>query len=149
MKTHTTHIDIPTKSGVYLLKRRGRVIYTGASRNVLSRMAGHAGKDFDAVEIRWMPAKAAFREESRLIRAQTPPLNSVRQKLPESAKAHQMTISIYPHQNEYVIARSAELGVSISRYFQMLIDHDREHKLMRTILIENARRADEAFARLN
>jgi hypothetical protein len=50
-------IKCGSTSGVYFLKKRGKVVYVGQSWNVLSRVFSdhYCNKDFDEVEIHWVP----------------------------------------------------------------------------------------------
>jgi excinuclease UvrABC nuclease subunit len=71
-----TRFQVPrSKSGVYLLKKEGKIVYIGSSSNVLCRLAGHKKKAFDSIEIRWMEIDKARSEEHRLIMESKPTLN--------------------------------------------------------------------------
>lgn len=66
-------------SGVYLLKLIGNVVYVGKSRNVLARISGpdHAAKEYDEVEIHWMPEAGMLDYERTMIKDLRPIHNQV------------------------------------------------------------------------
>ncbi len=72
-----TVIQCGATSGVYFLKKGGEVVYIGKSNNVLPRVfgTGHCDKDFDEVEIHWMPSVELTEYERRQIKIHRPRLN--------------------------------------------------------------------------
>ena len=70
-----TTIKRANRSGVYLLKHLGVVVYVGQSKDVLFRMNAHGKKIFDEVEIIWCPRKRAKNMEKQLISKLRPKLN--------------------------------------------------------------------------
>jgi len=72
-----TIIKLPTsvRSGVYLLKLKGKIVYVGQSINAIARLAGHKDKKFDTIEIRWMFAKCMLKREAELIKKFKPKHN--------------------------------------------------------------------------
>lgn len=58
-----------------------------------------------------------------------------------SAKAVTKPISLYPHQLKFAKIRSLTCGLSLSAYFQDLVEYDLEHNIIARML---ARRAKEA-----
>lgn len=65
--------------GVYILLKRGVIVYIGTSRTMFTRIAAHrlpyCAKDFDEVQIIWISGKERKRLEFDLIYKHLPPLN--------------------------------------------------------------------------
>lgn len=56
-------------------------------------------------------------------------------------RAQTKPISLYPEQIKFATKRSLALGMSLSRYFQKLAEHDRTNNIMGKILADDAKRA--------
>jgi excinuclease UvrABC nuclease subunit len=84
-----TTIKIGIPSGVYFLKLAGEIVYIGKSGNVFSRIfAGHFDdKEFDEVEIHWMPESEILEYERTQIKIHKPKLNQEGLK-PRSAPSY-------------------------------------------------------------
>lgn len=64
------------KSGVYVLRLKGAVVYVGQSHNVFLRVGSHNKKDFDEVEIIWAPRSELGEIEYQMICLHKPPFNN-------------------------------------------------------------------------
>lgn len=64
-------------SGVYLLKKRKKIIYVGQSKNMLFRCLAHSGKPFDEIEMRFMGKTKRMAEECKLLQKYKPPYNKI------------------------------------------------------------------------
>lgn len=73
MNTVTIAIE-GSGSGVYLLRKKGLVVYVGMSRYILGRIGNHSSKRkfFDSVEIVWCHQSKAASLERRLIKKHEP-----------------------------------------------------------------------------
>ena len=69
-------------SGVYFLKLSGQIVYIGKSKNVFSRIfSSHFElKQFDEVEIHWLPESEISAYEKEQITLHKPPLNDLELK---------------------------------------------------------------------
>ena len=66
-------------SGVYYLKKEGKINYIGKSENVFHRISGidHMLKKYDEVEIHWLPKEKLTIYEKEQINLHKPPLNDI------------------------------------------------------------------------
>jgi len=61
-------VPLPNKrSGVYILRHGGIVVYVGTSKGVVTRLAGHRGKKYNELEIIWCSDRNRISLERRLI----------------------------------------------------------------------------------
>lgn len=67
--------------GVYILMLNGEVVWVGASQNILSRIASHRDKKFDAVRVIWTSAKNRYITEAKTIMLLRPKINRKQNKL--------------------------------------------------------------------
>lgn len=65
----------------------------------------------------------------------------MRPKVEPGRKSVTKPVSLYPQQAEYARSRSFALQMSLSRYFQKLIEYDRANNVMAKVLAMEARQA--------
>ena len=73
-----TEIKFPNrKDFVYILSKRGRIIYVGETDNIMRRIGEHAFKGFDKVSLIECPRNKRKEMERRLIRSLSPEMNCI------------------------------------------------------------------------
>ncbi len=120
------------RSGIYILKLKGKIVYIGQSGNPFFRLVSHSNKRFDEIEIIWIKKKELRRVENELIKRHKPIYNRTRQHGCENNKNDSgfvyVNLKLSDKKHAFVKSEAAKKGISIQQYIVDLIDDDLKPK---------------------